>query len=84
MPLPPNSAQPQRLGYGPAQMFGSLRGYVHTNPHCRDILIESHPLWTDQHPTFTAARVIALQHHPGFNVRPLNPLLAIRRPAEYA
>jgi len=74
----------QRLGYGPVQMFGPLRGYVHANPQRRAILVESHPLWTDQHPIFTAASGIALQQHPGFNVRALNPLLAIRRPAEYA
>lgn len=73
----------QRLGYGPVQMFGPLRGYVHANPQRRSILVESHPLWTDQHPIFTAASGIALQQHPGFNVRALNPLLAIRRPAEY-
>jgi len=73
-----------RLGYGPPQMFGTLRGYVHTNPQRRVILLESHPLWTDQHASLTAASGIALQLYPGFNVRAIDPLLAIRRPAEYA
>ncbi|MDW8243293.1 MAG: hypothetical protein RMJ88_08785 [Thermogemmata sp.] len=74
----------QHMGYGPPQTFGSLRGYVHLNQQYRIILIETHPLWTDQHPTFVVSRDIALQQYPDFTIRALNPFLMIRRPAEYA
>jgi len=50
-----------------------------TDPECL-----LHPLWTDQHPALIAASGTTLQQHPGFSVRALNPLLAIRRPAEHS
>src|SRR5262249_10932352 len=83
-PGAPIPALLQRLGYGPPQAMGPLRGYVHVNPQPRLVLVESHPLWTEQQGDYAVARTLAQQMHPGYDVRPLNPLLAIRRPAEYA
>jgi hypothetical protein len=73
-----------RLGFGPPQPFGSLRGYVHQNTQRRLLLIESHRLWTAQHAHYTAAHTAARQQFPNHtDVRMVNPFLVIRRPAEY-
>ncbi len=79
--LQPVSATMQRLGYGQPVQFADLRGYVH-NPRQR-ILIERHPLWTDEHPAYRAAFTTAQQHHPHYSICPMNPFRALRRPADY-
>jgi hypothetical protein len=80
----PVPAMLQRLGYGLPQPFGTLRGYRHVNAARRTILIECHPLWNDTHTDYVAARADALQLFPNHDVRPMDPFLAIRRPADFA
>lgn len=80
----PVPATMQRLGYGPPVEFATLRGYVHKSPQRRRVLIERHPLWTDDHPDYRAAVADAEQKYPRYEIIPLNPFLALRRPADYA
>jgi len=71
-----------RLGYGPRVPIGPIWGYV--NPHRQVVLIECHPLWTLQHPLYSAALQDVAVRYPGYaDVRAMNPFLVIRRPAEY-
>lgn len=70
----------QRLGYGGTATFGGLRGYVNT--HRRRIRIERHPLWNDQHPLYIAARDVAQNQHPDFDVDKVNPFRVVRRPPD--
>jgi DEAD/DEAH box helicase domain-containing protein len=70
-----------KLGYGTRTKFGPLFGY--TNPSRQKILIEVHPLWTDDHPDLIIAREEALRAHPDFQIQKTNPFRAIRRPSEY-
>jgi DEAD/DEAH box helicase domain-containing protein len=78
----------RRLEYDvdPPCTFGSLRAFV--RPHRQQghvrILLERHPLWTDEHPAYQQALAAARAQYPQARIEPLNPFLAIRRPAEYA
>ena len=67
-----------RLGYEAEQMFGPLRGYVKQNGQLA--MIERHPLWGDDHPSWIAAEAMARERYP--EVRPINPYRTIRRPAD--
>lgn len=78
----PVPATMQRLGYGPPVKFATLRGYVHKSRQ-RPVLIERHPLWTNDHPDYRAAFADAKQNYPRYEIRPLNPFMALRRPADY-
>jgi len=82
-PESPVPATMQRLGYGQPIQFAGLRGYVHISQQRKQILIERHPLWTDEHPDYLAAVSAAKQQHPGYSIRPMNPFRALRRPADY-
>lgn len=73
----------QNLGYGSPEQFGSLIGFVHQHPRSRKVLILRHPLWTDNHPEWIAARNDALAQHSNFQINPGNPFMLLRRPAEY-
>lgn len=79
----PVPATMQRLGYGQPVQFAGLRGYVHISQQRKQILIERHPLWTDEHPDYRAAFSAAKKQYPGHSVRPMNPFRALRRPADY-
>ncbi len=79
-PLP---ALLNRLLYDRAD-FGGLTAYTHRNQPL--IWILCHPLWSDQHPAFIAAKVAALAAHgnvPATNIRMMNPFIALRRVAAY-
>lgn len=77
----PVPATMQRLGYGQPVNFADLRGYVHNSR--QQILIERHPVWTDEHPVYRAAVTVAKHHHQGYSIGPMNPFRALRRPADY-
>ena len=82
-PHAPVPATMQRLGYGQPVQFACLRGYVHTSQQRKQIFIERHPLWTDEHPDYIAAVSSAQQQYPGHSIRPMNPFRVLRRPADY-
>jgi hypothetical protein len=79
----PIPATMQRLGYGQPVQFAGLRGYVHTSQQRKQILIERHPLWTDEHPDYQAAFSSAKKQYPGHSIRSMNPFRTLRRPADY-
>ena len=60
--------------------FGDLRGYLH--PNHKRLTIVRHPLWTDNHPIYQAARDEAIGRYPGYTIAPTNPFEVIRRPAD--
>ena len=74
----------KRIGYGQRTQFAGLHGYVHRSSDRRKILIERHPLWTDEHPIYREAYAVAHQEHPYCSsIQPMNPFRALRRPADY-
>jgi DEAD/DEAH box helicase domain-containing protein len=77
----------EQLGYHSPTQFGTLDGYVHRNPRRQSIWIMRHPLWTDDHPEWLAAKAAAqaqyLNYNPDDEIKPANPLIALRRPADY-
>ena len=78
----PVPATMQRLGYEETD-FADLRGYVKQTRAQKRILIECHPLWTKEHPSYCAAEKDANQLYPRYHVDPMNPFRALRRPADY-
>jgi hypothetical protein len=73
----------KRIGYGDPQRFGNLRGYVHRSHQRRTVLIECHPLWSEEHPRYAAARQAAAEEYADYDMAMMNPFIAIRRPADY-
>jgi hypothetical protein len=69
-----------RLGYAAPISFGTLRGYVHQGRPI--VLIERHPLWQDDHPTWIAAIQEARTRYPSHQITPINPFQVLRRPAD--
>ena len=78
----PVPATMRRLGYEETN-FADLRGYVKQTRVQKRIWIECHPLWTKEHPSYCAAVEEAIRRYPGYLVDPMNPFIALRRPADY-
>lgn len=80
----PNSPIPilmQRLGYLENTLLGELRVYIHSGK--QRLLIERHPLWTNEHPDYVKAVNQARQEYPNHNIEYMNPFIALRRPTDY-
>lgn len=77
----PVPATMQRLGYPTVQSFAGLTGFIHRNNN--RIRLACHPLWTEAHPRFVAARQEAELAVPGAVVTRMNPFRLLRRPADY-
>jgi len=72
-----------RLGFGPAEPFGSLTGFVKQNGLARRVVLVCHPLWQMDHPLYAEAQTAASTRYQAAELKPLNPFLLLRRPAEY-
>ena len=79
--MSPASIILQRLGYSVPEQYGRLRGYCH--PYRSAILIERHPLWTDDHPYYTEAYAAASLVHPECAISSVNPFRVLRRAVDY-
>lgn len=73
----------KKLRYSSPESFGDLRGFVKHDEDHPKILIEVHPLWTDQHPVYVEAKREASNRFPAHEVMMMNPFKAIRRPSDY-
>jgi hypothetical protein len=74
----------QRSLHGSPEKFGDLNGYVHQVAERKQLWIERHPLWQDDHPSWISALTAAKSRFPGYQIAPMNPFIALRRPADYA
>ena len=54
---------------------------VFVNKDINRVSILRHPLWTDDHPNYQAARAQAQEEYRGFDIEPINPFEVIRHPA---
>ena len=84
----PNARIPalmKQLGYGNPVPFGTLQGYVKGKRRSRNkkVWILRHPLWEDDHLEWIQAEAAARTTYPGYQIQPMNPFRALRRPAEY-
>ncbi len=70
------------LGFERSTRFGSLHAVIRQRGTPGRIAILRHPLWQDDHPRYRAAVAAAQQEYPGYEVRPANPFLVLRRPAD--
>ena len=70
-----------KLGYREPTIFDNLRGFIH--PNFQVILLETHPLWRDDHPEYRLAKNTAKRQYPNYSIRSINPFMALRRPADY-
>jgi len=74
----------KKLYYSDPIQFGNLRGYIHQNQKRKEIRIERHPLWQDEHPGWIKAKSTAEAQYSGYTITPMNPFIALRRPSDYA
>jgi DEAD/DEAH box helicase domain-containing protein len=74
----------KRLLYSDPVQFGNLRGYIHQPAKRKEILIERHPLWQDDHPGWLVAKADAEARYPDYTIHAMNPFIALRRPSDYA
>lgn len=77
----PITASLAQLGYSCAGQLAGLRAYV--SEHRQMVRLLVHPLWAANHPEIAAARQVAAQQHPGFNVATMDPFGALRRVIDY-
>jgi hypothetical protein len=71
----------RRLGYPTRASFAGLTGFVHNSG--QRVRILCHPLWTEAHQGYQAAKAAAEQAQTGATVTRLNPFRLLRRPADY-
>jgi DEAD/DEAH box helicase domain-containing protein len=71
-----------RLQYDPSGVFHGLQAYRHRTRAEKPVLLERHPLWTDDHPVWQHAAAEATRTL-GRPVAAMNPFRAIRRPVDY-
>ena len=69
----------ESLGYQRREDAAGLQVYEHNAMGVRRIL--RHPLWTDDHPTYAAARLEAAAKFRGRETAAINPFETMRRPA---
>ena len=69
----------ESLGYGEAVELNGL--LAHNHKMLDRVGIVRHPLWNDDHPVYSAARLQAEEIFKGCNVEALNPFEVIRHPA---
>ncbi|MDB5308802.1 MAG: box helicase domain protein [Gemmataceae bacterium] len=78
----------RRLEYDvdPPRSFGGMTAIVrpHTQAAQTRVLLLCHPLWTDEHDVYQQALAAARVDYPKAVIEPINPFLAVRRPAQYA
>lgn len=72
----------EKLGYRETKTFEKLRGFIYPAKP-RIILLETHPLWQENHPEYRLAKHTAQRLYPDYFVRRMNPFIALRRPADY-
>lgn len=72
----------ERLGFTPARRFGSLWGWVSLHWQHRKVALLRHPLWTDDHPEWQRAQNQVALELPGYQVKAINPFIALRRPSD--
>lgn len=82
-PSAPVPATLANLGYDAPQDCEGLNVYLHRNPKRRSLLLERHPLWRDDHPTWLQSLATAQIRYLGYNIRAMNPFMVLRRPADY-
>ena len=69
----------ENLGYHKGVTLSGLTAYKHQV--FDTVSIVRHPLWTDEHPVYQAAKLEAEQIFQKYTVKALNPFEIIRRPA---
>jgi hypothetical protein len=77
-PLP---AMMKQLRYADPVELSGLWVYAH-DKH-KKAWVVCHPLWTDAHASYQAARATAQARYPGYAVGRMNPFRALRRIADY-
>ena len=73
----------KKLHYVSADSISDLRIFVRTQKNRDKVLIETHPLWTADHPQYLEAADQIHRLYPDYKIQQLNPFRAVRRPTDY-
>ena len=71
----------EQLGYEEPASLGALR--IYRCSQRQKLLIECHPLWQEDHPLYRNTYLAAQKAFPTYEIRPVNPFMVLRRPADY-
>lgn len=73
----------KKLHFAPSGSINDLRIFVRTQNTRNKVLVETHPLWTENHPLYLETVQQIYHQYPGYEVTRLNPFRAVRRPSDY-
>ena len=73
----------KKLHYVSADSISDLRIFVRIQKNRDKVLIETHPLWTANHPQYLEAVHQIQRQYSGYDIQQLNPFRAVRRPTDY-
>ncbi|ABI67646.1 putative helicase [Syntrophomonas wolfei subsp. wolfei str. Goettingen G311] len=71
----------QNLGYQPPTNIEGLNVYIHRSRP--QVWVERHPLWTDSHSVYQTVYYEISSKYRQHTIKPMNPFMAIRRPADF-
>jgi DEAD/DEAH box helicase domain-containing protein len=73
----------KKLHFVPSGSVSDLRVFIRTQQNRNKVLIETHPLWTLEHPQYVDAVRQIQRQYVGYEIQRLNPFRAVRRPTDY-
>lgn len=73
----------RKLHFSSGETVGGLRVFIRNLPNRNKVLIETHPLWRDEHPVYLAAFEQVRRQYPNHEIVRMNPFRAVRRPSDY-
>lgn len=73
----------RKLHFSSRETLSDLRVFIRDLPNRNKVLIETHPLWTDEHPVYLAAFEQVRRQYPNHEIVRMNPFRAVRRPSDY-
>jgi DEAD/DEAH box helicase domain-containing protein len=73
----------KKLHFVPSGSVSDLRVFIRTQQNRNKVLIETHPLWTLEHPQYVDAVRQIQRQYVGYEIQQLNPFRAVRRPTDY-
>jgi DEAD/DEAH box helicase domain-containing protein len=73
----------RKLHFSASDEINGLRVFIRTQNIRNKVLIETHPLWRDEHPIYLATLQQVRRQYPNYEIVRMNPFRAVRRPSDY-
>jgi DEAD/DEAH box helicase domain-containing protein len=73
----------RKLQFSKQDTINGLRVFIRQQPNRNKVLVETHPLWREEHPRYLSVVQHLKGTYPDFEIVRMNPFRAIRRPSDY-